>query len=416
MSAPLRLFEGHGIELEYMLVDRRTLDVLPISDQLLRAQAGVLTGDVEVGPIAWSNELVLHVLELKTNGPAADLAGLPAAFGASLARVDELLAPLGACLLPGPMHPWMDPAREMRLWPHDNGEIYGAFDRIFDCRGHGWANLQSAHLNLPFGDDEGPQSEFGRLHAAIRLILPILPALAAGSPVHDGVLTGRADSRLEVYRHNARRVPLASGLVVPERAFSRREYERKILGPLYDAMAPHDPEGILRHEWCNARGAIARFDRNAIEIRVLDVQECPRADIAIAAAVTGAVRMLVEERAVALQEQQAWEVEPLAALLRACIDRGEAARIDARAYLALFGYPGGGATAGELWHHILGELALAWPRRMDPFLPALGTIVREGTLARRIVRALGGDTRRGKLHEVWSELARCLRAGELFVP
>jgi hypothetical protein len=32
---------------------------------------------------------------------------------------------------------------------------------------------------------------------------------------------------------------------------------------------------VLRHEWVNARGAIARFDRSAIEIRVLDVAECP---------------------------------------------------------------------------------------------------------------------------------------------
>jgi hypothetical protein len=91
--------------------------------------------------------------------------------------------------------------------------VYEAFDRIFDCRGHGWANLQSAHLNLPFSDAE----EFGRLHAAIRLLLPILPALAASSPVMDGRLTGRVDSRLDVYRHNARRVPQVSGRVVPER-------------------------------------------------------------------------------------------------------------------------------------------------------------------------------------------------------
>ena len=50
--------------------------------------------------------------------------------------------------------------------------MYEAYDRIFDCRGHGWANLQAVHLNLPFSGDE----EFGRLHAAIRLVLPIMPA------------------------------------------------------------------------------------------------------------------------------------------------------------------------------------------------------------------------------------------------
>ena len=46
-------------------------------------------------------------------------------------------------------------------------------------------------------------------------------------------------------------------------------------------IAPLDPDGTLQHEWLNSRGAIARFDRNAIEIRVLDIQECPVADLAI---------------------------------------------------------------------------------------------------------------------------------------
>ena len=52
---------------------------------------------------------------------------------------------------------------------------------------------------------------------------------------------------------------------------------------MYDDIAPLDPDAVLQHEWLNARGAIARFDRNTIELRVLDVQECPRADLAICA-------------------------------------------------------------------------------------------------------------------------------------
>ena len=80
---------------------------------------------------------------------------------------------MGCTLLPGGVHPWMDPSKETRLWPHEYNEVYRSFDRIFGCAGHGWSNLQSTHLNLPFADDD----EFGRLHAAIRAILPLLPAL-----------------------------------------------------------------------------------------------------------------------------------------------------------------------------------------------------------------------------------------------
>jgi hypothetical protein len=88
---------------------------------------------------------------------------------------------------------------------------------------------------------------------------------------------------MEVYRHNCDRIPSLTGRVVPERAFSRREYEELIYTGMLRDIAPLDPERILQKEWLNARGAIARFDRGSIEIRVLDIQECPRADLACAA-------------------------------------------------------------------------------------------------------------------------------------
>ena len=154
----LKLFEGFGLELEYMIVRRAGLDVYPVCDQVLAAEAGSVTNEVEHADINWSNELVLHVVELKTSGPAPALAGLAAAFQRHLGRVLARLAPLDGRLMPTACHPWMDPVAEMRLWPHDYHPIYRAFNRIFDCRGHGWANLQSLHINLPFqGDDEfGP--------------------------------------------------------------------------------------------------------------------------------------------------------------------------------------------------------------------------------------------------------------------
>jgi glutamate---cysteine ligase / carboxylate-amine ligase len=35
-----RLFERFGVELEYMIVDARSLDVLPVTDRVLHAVAG----------------------------------------------------------------------------------------------------------------------------------------------------------------------------------------------------------------------------------------------------------------------------------------------------------------------------------------------------------------------------------------
>ena len=176
-NRPLHLFEAYGVELEYMIVEAGSLAVLPVTDKVLYALAGKYVSQVDLPDLSWSNELVLHVIELKTAGPAAALEPLARVFQEHVGRVNRILQPLGGRLMPSAMHPWMDPARQMRLWPHEYSPVYQAYDRIFDCRGHGWANLQSVHLNLPFGDDQ----EFGRLHAAIRVLFPILPALTASS-------------------------------------------------------------------------------------------------------------------------------------------------------------------------------------------------------------------------------------------
>jgi len=159
------LFERFGVELEYMIVDAETLDIRAEADLLIQAESGSLDGDVSRGPFEWSNELALHVIELKTGKPASRLHGLDQGFQEEVRHINGQLARSGARLLPGAMHPWMNPARESKLWPHSNGEIYAAFHRIFNCSGHGWTNLQSAHLNLPFRTP----AEFRRLHTAIRL-------------------------------------------------------------------------------------------------------------------------------------------------------------------------------------------------------------------------------------------------------
>lgn len=413
---PYGLFERIGVELEYMVVDAETLDVLPVTDRILKAASGSYESEVAVGPVSWSNELCLHVIELKTTEPAPDLAPWGATFQEHVGRINEVLSTAehvgdrAGRLLPTGMHPWMDPWTQMRLWPHEHSQFYERFHGIFDCRGHGWANLQSVHVNLPFRDDETEDGEFGRLHAAIRLLLPIMPALSASSPVMDSRVTGVLDSRLQVYKTNARRVPSVSGRVIPEAVYTREAYERVILQRIYDDLAPLDPEGVLRHEWANARGAIARFERGSIEIRVLDVQECPAADVAIVRAITGALGEIVTERWADLPRQQRWDVEPLAALLDRVILEGERTVIDDRAYLEALGWGGGRASAGDLWRHLLEASGVGGLGANEP----LGVILSEGTLARRILNAVGEHPDQVRLGAVYGALADCLRDGKVF--
>jgi gamma-glutamyl:cysteine ligase YbdK (ATP-grasp superfamily) len=414
VEAPLilRLFEGFGIELEYMIVNADNLSVLPVSDEVLRAVAGEYVMDVESGDLAWSNELALHVIELKTNGPAARLAALPQLFQDDVQHINTLLAPLGGRLMPTAMHPWMNPATETRLWPHEDSPIYQAFDRIFGCKGHGWSNLQSVHINLPFADDR----EFSRLHAAIRLVLPILPALAASSPIIEWRPTGLLDTRLEVYRNNARRIPSVSGLVIPEPVYSRHDYENGILRRIYRDLEPHDPKGVLLYEWINARGAIARFDRNTIEIRVLDIQECPRADLAYAALIIETVRAHVEENWAMLKRQQRREVKPLYQIFSQCVAEAEQAVIRDHSYLDLFGYPERGpARAGELWQHLIETLFAGNDSDSAPWRETWNTYLVHGSLARRILRAVGDEPEPEQVRATYATLCESLQQGNAFI-
>jgi carboxylate-amine ligase len=353
---------------------------------------------------------VLHVIELKTNGPASQLTSLSAMFQEHVQKINGILQQHQAKLLPTGMHPFMNPFKETRLWPHEYNAVYEAYNRIFDCRGHGWSNLQSTHLNLPFANDE----EFGRLHAAIRLLLPIIPALSASSPLIDGKLSGFADTRLEVYRTNQAKIPAIAGLVIPEPVFTEADYDEKILQHIYQQIAPYDSNQLLQDEFLNSRGAIARFSRGAIEIRLIDIQECPIADISLLATFVEILKMLVSEKWSKLEVQQAWATEPLAAILLSVIRDGQEALISNPAYLKCFGWQkAGSCTAGELWQFLAKELITS--ETLNPeFSGVLHHIITKGNLATRIRKALPQNYTLDSIQKVYHALAACLEQGKLF--
>ena len=62
----LHAFGGYGLELEYMIVDRSTLAVRPIAENLLPRLESVTRAEAAAGlHTGWSNEIVAHVVEVK---------------------------------------------------------------------------------------------------------------------------------------------------------------------------------------------------------------------------------------------------------------------------------------------------------------------------------------------------------------
>jgi glutamate---cysteine ligase / carboxylate-amine ligase len=400
-----QVFSQFGIEIETMIVDRESLGLRSLSDTVLRDSNGHIVSSLRHGPITWSNELVMHVLEFKTSLPVKQLEGLSGQFHESMLLADKLLKKAGGGLLGTAIHPWFDPFDGVKIWPHEDREIYDTFDRIFDSRGHGWSNLQSFHLNLPFevGDDES----FRRLHSAIRLVLPLVPVLASSSPLVEGRKYGLLDSRLDMYRKNCLKVPSITGGVIPDVYRSQEEYQEKVFDVIRRDLKLMDPEGILEPEWTNARGAIGRFDRGSIEIRVGDAQECPGQDLAVIQMIIQLVRDWYENKHVSLEDQESVSSETLRTLFNDAINLGRYAKIKDEALFQVYG-GGNSRQVGDVLKNLVPE--------NQEWSGSILMVLEEGNLAERILRAIGPTINPESIFTVYQRLRKSLLVNQPFIP
>ncbi|MBI1768359.1 MAG: glutamate--cysteine ligase [Bacteroidetes bacterium] len=412
MSQPsrLHLFQAYGIELEYMIVDKNTLGVRPIADELLKHELGEYGSDFENGIVTWSNELVLHVIEVKSTNPELNFSALENAFADNIRKINSILDQWNAMLMPTAVHPFMNPLNETKLWPHDSNEVYALYDKIFNSRGHGWSNLQSTHLNLPFYDDE----EFAKLHAAVRILLPLLPALCASSPILDERVTDKLNKRLDFYKTNQAKIPSITGKVIPEAVFSKRNYVNTIYEKIREDIERFDENKILDPIWVNSRGAIPRFDRGSIEIRIMDIQECPSADLAIITLAVELLKALVSEKFISLDDQMKIKTETLVPIYELSVEQGQEAYVYDPAYLQIFGVTRS-LTMQELWKTILKRLKEINPSLFSWEKSEYEIILNQGSLSQRILKALGKDRSTQNIKRIYRQLSGCLDQNKMFI-
>lgn len=400
------LLEVFGIELEYMIVDRDTLAVKPVTDVLIKNVTGEITNEVENDRIDWSNELVLHVLEFKNNTPEPNILAMASSFQSEVQRANKELEVLNGQLLPGAMHPLMNPMSETKIWPHGNNEIYNSFNRIFNCQGHGWSNLQSMHINISFANDK----EFSELHSAIRWILPLIPALSSSSPIVEGRSGECKSNRLYYYLNNQNKLTSIMGLAVPDVMKSQQEYQQKILQTMYTEIAPYDTEGILQHEWLNSRGAIPKFEQGCIEIRLADVQEAPLVDLSIADYWIKAIKEIISGSWLDCERMDRVSTLELRKILDSTVRSAEDAVIVSKDVLAVFGL-NKAVKAQELLQLIRSQLN--YEHNEEVFAETIDKINAQGTLSTRLLQSSGNLTNEGILH-TYRKLCRCLETGSFF--
>ncbi|MBW3628709.1 MAG: RimK-like ATPgrasp N-terminal domain-containing protein [Gemmatimonadetes bacterium] len=406
-----RPFEVAGIELEYAVVDR-DLNAVSLVEDAFRSMTGRATSDVDLGRCSFSNEIADHVFELKTPEPTRRLRDAEDALMEGVTRFSSVLRnEFGARLLPTGMHPWLNP-KKAKLWTRSNSRIYQTYSRLFDVHTHGWMNVHATHLNLPLGRDE----EAVAMYNASALLIPYLPALAASSPMYDGELQSSVDNRLAWIVEHQARIPESCGDIVPEYVEGLGDYRKRILGGMYRALDELPGAGILRHEFFNARGAVLKFSRRAMEIRVLDTQECVKLDIAISVFVRSALRYLAHR---AMAGKLAFpDHHQLVHDFRATIRDGSQARV-------LAPHLGDSPDRGDnglvpvqtVLHDLLRHARKVVRREDADYLDLVETMIESGSLSERIRSHLmlyvdDDDVFTEAARRVYIELADCLDSNE----
>jgi len=267
--------------------------VLPISDKIIKATCGKTVNFIEMPNFSFGKEMQLHVMEIKANQPFNTPAEFEETMQNAVNTLNAIVEKHGAMLLGTGMHPILD-LRDTAIWPHYHKKIYQQYGKIFNINQHGWLNIQSFHLNLPY------QREVDaiQIHNHLANLCAYLPAVAASSPIYEGKVGEDTDNRLQFYKINQKEIPSISADVVPEYISSFNQYKQNIIGKYsYDLAKLGAEKALLQKEWVNSRGVILRFDRCAIEVRVMDEQECIKSDVAMACFVRSALKGLIASEA-----------------------------------------------------------------------------------------------------------------------
>lgn len=365
---------------------------MPIVDKLIKDFYGKIVNFVDLTQFTFGKELQLHILEIKANSPFRS----PEVFeetlhGAVTTLSSFLKKKYNANLLGTGMHPTMS-LGQTGVWPHRHRKLYQEYSRIFNLKQHGWLNIQSFHLNLPYAKDTAV-----KMHNLLSNLCPYLPAISASSPIYEGKLGSKVDNRLAFYKSNQKEVPSISGDIVPEYVNSIADYKKYIIGRYSDDLRKAGAaDFLLDKEWVNSRGVIFRFDRSALEIRVMDEQECIKSDVALSCFVRSALRGLISSETELLSHS----------LLVNDFESVLASGFEARVQNPF------GPTARQVCKHFYNLAWLHAEKEEKKYLPLIQKRIEEGNLSeiirKNVMKRVQKTDFNNAVVDVYSKLIKCL--------
>jgi len=402
VSRAYKTLEVLGPEHEFSMIDEQ-LRPHPIADAVIKQLCGRVRNTVSFKDFALGKELQKHVVELKAITPFRSPRSLEETMYGAVLRVSDLLDKCGVQLLGLGMHPTLS-LDEVRVWNHRDRQIYEAFDKIFGLKQHGWVNIQSFQLNISYRNE----SEVVKLYNILAEVLPYIPAISAASPIYESRFGEFVDNRLYFYRINQARIPSIAGEIIPEPVDSFETYHdltiRKYSKDLVKAKAPRY---MIDKEWINSRGAIIRFERRAIEIRIMDEQECIKSDVALSCFIRALLRGLMQPNKME-SDVTGLPHSVLVKNLNAIIRSGLDAKIDHPRYL----------TARDLCRDLHRIAYENGSEEEKNYLWVVKKRIENGNLSETILKHVQGRLQRTDLNEailnIYSKLSEKLRKNEIY--
>ena len=386
------LLSDRTIEVEYIIADRDSMEAVPLAEKLIKKAAGCEKSVTYSSPdsectILWSLTKHDYIVKFSAQISRANIREAEKILHNQILEANRMLEEFNAVLYASAVYPLPGSGSAKK-------SCSSCSDRPEDIRNlieNSVFNYHYMKLYLHFNNEE----EFFRLHTAVRLIMPLLPALTSGSPVIGNCETEVQDSGLEIFRHKLSRKGKACGSIIPRPVRNRKEYEESLNQCLNCDSSGKDAALV---DECKA--LTADFEKGMLGVSIFDMQESPHVDFAVVRFVTYVLELIVNCRCGA-ERQASVSNDELLKIFDNITKDGLKGIADNEKYLKLLGIED--QTRMSAW-----GIWMLLAKKVKDYaglkIPPVENILKTGALSERIVKA----AEQRSVKETFQELAECL--------